>query len=229
MKLLLASATTAEIQPLLHFLAAHGTEAAPGVFRYEGHTVHTCITGPGMMSATYALTRALADGTFDCALQAGVAGSFSHELAPGQVVLVQSEQCGDTGAEDRERFLDIFELGLLDADDFPFRGGRLECPLHDIPFPYRLLTVNGLTVNTVSGRDTTVQLRAERFGCQVESMEGAAFHYVCLREQVPFAQVRAVSNYVEARDRSKWKLKEAITALNEWLTVLLRQDVEMKR
>jgi futalosine hydrolase len=191
------------------------------VFRYGDHSVQVCITGPGMMAATYALTRAVAGGDFDFALQAGVAGSFTQELEPGELVLVQSEQLGDLGAEDRDRFLDIFELGLLETDASPFSGGRLECPLHEIPFPYRMITVNGLTVNTVSGCAGTVAMRGERFGCQVESMEGAAFHYVCLREALPFAQIRAISNYVEPRDRSKWKMKEAVTALNDWLITLL--------
>ena len=33
-------------------------------------------------------------------------------------------------------------------------------------------------------------------------MEGAAFMYVCLMHQVPFAQIRAVSNVVERRNRA---------------------------
>ena len=48
-------------------------------------------------------------------------------------------------------------------------------------------------------------------------MEGAAFHYVCLKEHVPFAQVRAISNFVTPRDKSQWQMKKAITNLNKWL------------
>jgi futalosine hydrolase len=47
-------------------------------------------------------------------------------------------------------------------------------------------------------------------------MEGAAFHYVCLLEKAPFAQVRAISNYVETRDKSKWQIPTAIQSLNQW-------------
>jgi futalosine hydrolase len=53
------------------------------------------------------------------------------------------------------------------------------------------------------------------FHPQVESMEGAAFMYACLIHQVPFAQVRAVSNFVEKRNREAWKLAEAIRNLSE--------------
>ena len=45
-------------------------------------------------------------------------------------------------------------------------------------------------------------------------MEGAAFMYVCLMHQVPFAQIRAVSNVVERRNRQAWKVREALDALS---------------
>lgn len=56
---------------------------------------------------------------------------------------------------------------------------------------------------------------------QVESMEGAAFMYACLLHGVPFAQVRAVSNRVERRNRAAWRLDEAIARLNEVAAALL--------
>ena len=46
-------------------------------------------------------------------------------------------------------------------------------------------------------------------------MEGAAFMYACLMHDVPFAQIRAVSNVVERRNREAWKIREAIDALGE--------------
>jgi len=44
-------------------------------------------------------------------------------------------------------------------------------------------------------------------------MEGAAFMSACLIGKVPFAQVRAVSNLVERRNRESWRLGEAIQHL----------------
>jgi hypothetical protein len=37
--------------------------------------------------------------------------------------------------------------------------------------------------------------------------------YACMVQSVPFAQVRAVSNMVERRNRAVWKLDEAIAHL----------------
>jgi len=46
-------------------------------------------------------------------------------------------------------------------------------------------------------------------------MEGAGFMYACLVSGSRFAQVRAVSNMVEKRNRGAWKLQEAVAALND--------------
>ena len=76
-----------------------------------------------------------------------------------------------------------------------------------------LPTVDGVTVNTVHGNEASIARVTERFNPDVESMEGAAFMYACLIHGVPFAQVRAVSNLVERRNRAAWKLNEAIAEL----------------
>ena len=54
-------------------------------------------------------------------------------------------------------------------------------------------------------------------------MEGAAFHYLCLQEQVPFLQLRAISNHVGERNKANWKLKEAIHNLNEKLIGIIKE------
>ena len=52
-------------------------------------------------------------------------------------------------------------------------------------------------------------------------MECAALHYVCLQQNVPFLQIRSVSNEVGERDKSKWKIKEAVENLNNELIKIL--------
>ncbi|HMQ88955.1 MAG TPA: hypothetical protein PKB07_15270, partial [Flavilitoribacter sp.] len=55
----------------------------------------------------------------------------------------------------------------------------------------------------------------------IETMEGAAFFYVCLMESVPFLAIRSISNYVEARNREAWDIPGAIRALNDVVKGLL--------
>lgn len=176
-----------------------------------------------MVATTYTLTKALQQQQFDLVLQAGIAGSFRQDLPLGStVVQVSSEMFGDMGAEDHYNFLDVFELGLAAADIFPFSNGKLHAPALPLLERYALPKVTSLSVNNTSGSTYTAAARRQKFGCDIESMEGAAFHYVCLKEGVAFAQIRSLSNYVTARDKSQWQIKPAIDSLNTWLSSLLK-------
>jgi futalosine hydrolase len=55
----------------------------------------------------------------------------------------------------------------------------------------------------------------KRLNPHVESMEGAAFFYACMIEKIPCAQIRAVSNFIEKRNRDNWNIALAIKNLNE--------------
>ncbi len=209
MNILIVSATEAEIAPLTAFLQG---ALVPG--NLSGSIL---ITGVGMLNTAYELTKHLAAGKYDLVLQAGVGGSYVRSIALGDVVFITSDQYGDIGAEDHDNYLDVFEMGLMNPATPPYVVGKLLTPLLPIHNKIKLPQVSGLTINTVSGSERTIKQRMDKYHCDVESMEGAAMHYVCLKEHVPFAQVRAISNYVTPRDRSQWKMKEAITNLNKWL------------
>lgn len=217
MRILLITATEAEIAPLTEYIGRHWEAGEKAVFSHNSHTLELLATGVGMTATAYALTKALAKNSYDLAIQAGIGGSFDTGLQQGDVIMVSSEQYGDMGSEDHDNFIDVFELGLADKDQFPFTNGKLVMPANEWTAQITLPQVSGLTINRVAGNTRTIEERMNKYNCQVESMEGAAFHYVCLQEQVPFLQLRAISNYVEPRDRSKWKMKEAVMNLNDWL------------
>ena len=214
MKLLLAAATDAEIRPCVEWLRANPDSSK--------NTVEVLITGLGMMTATFSLTQLLSKKVFDFVIGAGIAGAFNQRLRIGECVIVVDEQLGDTGAEDHDAFLDVFDMGLLPPNTFPFRSGRLGNSLAANPFPIDTLRqVSGITIGTVSGNEGTIAKRMLRYNPDVESMEGASLHYVCLQMGIPFIQLRAISNYVTPRDRSAWKIGEAIHALNDQLKLWL--------
>jgi len=168
------------------------------------------------MVATAARTsRALASGGYDMALNLGLCGSFTPRFTPGDVVHVVSDRLTELGAEDDTTFLTIHALGLLGEDEFPFRGGALvnSSPPAN-PGLSRLPSANGITVNTVHGNVRSIEAVTSRVHPDVETMEGAAFMYACLIHAVPFAQVRAVSNVVEKRNRAAWRIRDAIGSLS---------------
>lgn len=205
-----------EIEPFVQFLKANFQLVAPNTFQNKVYSIHIVISGVGMMNSAFSLAAAFAVHEFDYALQAGIAGAFDTALQLGDVVAVQSEQYGDLGAEDKEDYIDIFELGFLDKNTPPFTNGRL---INENPsFAGKALPlVNALSVNTVSGKQQSIEARKNRYNCSIESMEGIAFHYACLKHQIPFVQIRAISNYVTPRNKSEWKLKLAVDNLNQYL------------
>jgi futalosine hydrolase len=78
-----------------------------------------------------------------------------------------------------------------------------------------------VTVNTISTDKSRIQLLSGRYKAVLESMEGASLHYMGRDLTIPFIQIRAVSNYVGERDKSKWKIQEAIYNVNETLLQFL--------
>jgi futalosine hydrolase len=214
--MLIVAATTAEIDPLLAALKprANSEDRLRSCTR-ANHDIDVLTTGVGMVATAAWSSRVLAMREYDVALNLGVCGSFDTAIPAGVVVHVVSEELPEMGAEADDAFLTLHDLKLLARDEFPFRDGRL---MNAEPPPMAALQqlprVHGITVNTVHGRESSIAEVRQRCEPQVETMEGAAFMYACLIRGTPFAEIRAVSNVVEKRNRVAWKLGEAIDNLN---------------
>jgi futalosine hydrolase len=219
-RILLVSATAAEIGPVTAGLRSSTRSRSLGAGReiathfLDDHEVDVLVTGVGMVATATWCSLVLSRERYDVALNLGVCGTFDRALALWSVVHVISDRLAELGAEDGDAFLSLHDLRLLDENEPPFVRGRL---LNQVPPVSATLAslpaVDGITVNTVHGRDQSIAAVTARLAPQVESMEGAAFMYACLVHEQPFAQVRAVSNVVERRNREAWKLAEAVTGL----------------
>jgi futalosine hydrolase len=222
MNLLIAAATPLEIAPFIAHLAPYRVEGKPESYNTGPDRISVCITGVGSTPAAWAVTRALVDGPFDVAVQAGIAGSFDATIPRGEVLRVRSDCFGDLGAEEGDRFLDLFEMGLQDPDAPPFTGGRLLAPEPPLRLAASLRAVDAVTVSTITGRASTLQRLSARYRPVTESMEGAAFHYACLQAGVGFVQIRSISNQVGVRDKSRWDIPLAVERLNAFLIRLIQ-------
>lgn len=223
MRILAVAATAAEVAPFAARLR-HTANRTQRVVGYSSgrHDIDILVSGVGMVAAAAWTSRELARERYDLALNLGVCGSFDRAIPLGTVVHVVSDCLAELGAEDGDTFLTIQQMNLLGVDEFPFAGGRL---VNVTPPAIRGLAdlrgVNGITVNTVHGHERSITAALRRFRPDVESMEGAGFMYASLIHGVPFAQVRAVSNIVERRNRESWKLDLAIKELGAAASRLL--------
>jgi len=212
MRVLVVAATDGE-------LASIDARALP-----DRHAITRLITGVGMVATATAVARALARTPFDLAFNFGVCGAFDHAMPLATVVHVVSDHLSELGVEDGPVFIAAHEMGLVESDTPPLTGGRLVNTHPPDVFALRNLQLaHGITVNTVHGAEASIVAVRTRLHPDVESMEGAAFMYACLTAGVRFAQIRAVSNHVELRNRAAWRLPEAIAALGITATSILNE------
>ena len=208
MHILITAATAFEIQPLVEFIQLDQSRA---------HDFEVLITGIGGISTAYTLTRRIADKRPDFIYQAGIAGSFHLMFPIESVVAVKEEYMADLGAEEEEGFMDVFDLGLIKENEPPFSLRILKNPTLIEESQYNLPLVRSVSINEVTTRNERIELIRKKYNPDIESMEGAAFHFVCLQEQIPFLQVRSISNYIGERNKQTWKIQEAIRNLNDAL------------
>lgn len=191
------------------------------------HSIRFLITGVGLAPSVYQLTRQLAQQRPSLVLQVGVAGSLDPTLLPGDTVVLHTDTVADAGVEENNRFRSLFDLGLADPDCFPWSEGFLPNPYANWLALPSLPAVRGITVNEISTHPERIQHYRLQWNAQTESLEGAALHYVCLQEGIPFLQIRSISNAIGERDKAKWKLKEAIQNLNTELNLLIDKILEL--
>jgi futalosine hydrolase len=216
MKILLVAATEFEIAPLISFFKKAPSEKNVQSYMLRNKQIDVLITGVGMTLTAYQLAKTLSD-EYDLAINAGVAGSFKQDIPLGTVVDVVSDSFADMGAEDGDEFIPTYEMGLADRSAYNIRSVGYGKELG-------LMKVRGITVNTVHGNTASIKKVVKKFNPDIESMEGAAFFYACSQENIPCIQIRSISNYVERRDKSKWRMDLAIHNLNAFLLDFLRKQ-----
>ncbi|MBK6837242.1 MAG: futalosine hydrolase [Bacteroidetes bacterium] len=178
MKILLVSATEAELEPF-------------ETIWFRKNQVDRLVSGVGMVATAHSLTRELQSKSYDLAINIGLAGSFDRTFKLGEVVRVVEDIFSELGAEDGENILSLKEMGLSGTDILLNLDETMN------PHVNKFRKVRGITVNTVHGNEQSIETIQKRLHPQVETMEGAAFFYVCGKEGVSSLQLRAISNYVE--------------------------------
>ncbi|MGK0618777.1 futalosine hydrolase [Meiothermus cerbereus] len=151
---------------------------------------------------------------FERVLLFGIAGAYPDAgLALGECALAEREIQADLGIKD----------GGMKGMGFPTLvvGGQ---PYHnrfplDKAFTTELKQQLGLpakqflTRDLVSENPSEARQLARKWEAELENMEGAAFAQSCLWLGLAGAELRAVSNLAGVRDKSQWRLRQAVEAL----------------
>lgn len=171
-------------------------------------------SGVGMLATAVSLTKLITEEKPDLIIQIGIAGTFDETMSLGKVVCIKEESLGDLGVQEDGKWKDIFDLKLEKSSYHPYEKRKLPNQwLKD----YNLLKLDevvAITINEITTSDERKLQLQKKYEAVIESMEGAALHYVCRHLNVPFIQMRAVSNYIGERDKLKWEMKTAIDNIN---------------
>lgn len=188
--------------------------------------------GMGKTNAAHGATALLEAHPVRGVVGFGIAGAYPGSgLAVGEVALASAAVYADEGVAAPGGWLDTEGIGipLLERpglrlfNEFPLEAERVRRAreaLEGAGVPARVGPF--LTVSTCSGTTARGAELAARFGALCEGMEGAALAHVCALYEVPFLELRAVSNAVEDRDLSRWRIHEAAAAAQRAVRTLVR-------
>lgn len=180
-------------------------------FRPRPH-VELLVTGIGPVEAAAAVSRALAQSSYDYVINAGIAGAFDRHAEVGDAVVVSDDFLQldlETGAAlalpEGLRVVDRAASDLVLVDRLVEQGFR---------------SVRGITVPRVTATDETAAKLAA-LGAGVESMEGFAVLRAAEIAGVPAVEVRGISNVVCERSRSRWDFAAGVRGAERILDAVL--------
>jgi futalosine hydrolase len=193
-------------------VAATKYELAPFLDEYP--MAEYLITGVGAPISMYHLSEKTNQKKYDLIIQVGVSGTYSNKFTLGEAVVVEKDCFADLAVIENKILKSVFDLGLADENEFPFKEGWLLNQSDLIQYKNK---TSALTVNLLSDESAHINHLLQKYDADIESMEGAVLHYIGLKKNISFLQIRGISNQVGERDKTKWKMTEAIESSNRLL------------
>ncbi|WP_083248375.1 futalosine hydrolase [Desulfuribacillus stibiiarsenatis] len=188
----------------------------------DGDTRFTVIAaGVGPVASAANTMKALTGKSYDLVLNLGIGGGFVGKAEVCSVVVADTIIAADLGAETAEGFrnLEQLQLGKSEITCDLTLGRRILTALQSHGIPTYHGTV--LTLSTVTGTAETTEELLKRFPNAVaEAMEGYGVAYSANQLRIPVVEIRSISNAIGPRDRSSWKIKEALARLKDVSAVL---------
>jgi futalosine hydrolase len=182
------------------------------VLRGLGGTASVVVRVGGVGQAAVAATtaRVLATGSFTAVLSAGIGGGF--EVPVGGTAIATSVVAADLGADSPDGFLTLEELGFGSAT-LPTDRALLDTLAGAVPYAAQ---GSILTVSTVTGTESrAADLKKRHPDAVAEAMEGFGVATAADQAGLPFGEVRVISNPVGPRDRTAWRIGDALDGLSE--------------
>jgi futalosine hydrolase len=184
------------------------------------------VVGVGPICAAVETTKLLGKKKYELVICAGIAGGFAKHTSIGTLVISDRVISADLGAQSPEGFLSLEELSL-GTTHFPVSPPLADTIKSILQTGMDEVVIGTiLTLSTVTGTDITTNELAERYPYAVaEAMEGFGVATAANAFSIPFIELRAISNHIGLRDKSKWRFPQALAQLKK-VGFLLHQNYE---
>ncbi|NUR62910.1 MAG: futalosine hydrolase [Catenulispora sp.] len=199
---------------MYEFLLAAAVEAEREALLRRAHGLTVIVTGAGPAAAATGASWVLASEPYELAVSVGIGGGFAPRAPIGSVVVASRVAAADLGADSPEGFLPIDELGFAPRVEQPDEhwSKRIATALGEAGL--NVVTGAVLTVSTATGTaQRSAQLAERHPDAAAEAMEGFGVASAATMAELPFVEIRAISNAVGPRDRQAWRIGEALEVL----------------
>jgi len=198
--------------------------------------VLVAFSGLGKINAAAAAAAILSSYSVSRLWMWGSAGAYDLAgVEISDVALASEEILGDEGVATISSWqpLDAIGIPLIDTTVKPIfnrmevdplelmRSRQLLSEWQRIPPAPRIHVGPFVTVSAVSGSPARARLLSNRYRALCENMEGGAVAQICLRYQVPFLEIRGLSNRAGDRNKKRWQLSKALNNCQRALLYLL--------
>ena len=225
--ILVLAAVASEIQGILDRITHPSVQMIGGrsvqCGRMCGTPLRILVTGPGIVNTVQAITACVENAIPCLILQTGCGGGFRKiGITNGDIAIATTEVDVHLGIETGKHNAPLLEMPfpVLEIDGKALKGNYpLDLDLAEPAF-LRLKAVFGpkgigvfkgpfITGSTVTGSDERAAFLFKAFSPCIESMEGASAAFLSHYYQLPFLEIRCVSNVVGKRDLSRWDISLA--------------------
>ena len=188
-------------------------------------------TGIGSVNAAHALTCQLERQIPNLVILFGIGGAYVPTGLPIRAVVLATEEIyGDVGVLTPEGWKPADEIGipLVNGDPPVFNRFPLDSRLVSTAAEIcRARCGPFVTVSQCSGVQAVGDALHARFNALCENMEGAAAAHICTLYDVPFLEVRGISNLVEDRELARWDISGAADAAQSALIKIISDKKTM--
>ena len=193
-------------------------------------------SGLGKINAAAAAAALLSSYSVSRLWMWGSAGAYDLAgVEINDVALASEEILGDEGVATISSWQPLDAIGIslieskgesifnkMEVDQLELKHSRkLLRKWESIPSSPRIHVGPFITVSAVSGSTARARMLSNLYGALCENMEGGAVAQICLRYQIPFLEIRGLSNRAGERNKKRWQLSKALNNCQRAVIYLL--------